>query len=106
LLDGFEILCTDILRIRIVPPDGKPDNLASEPFYTAMPMKPKVQPLIMLVHGPEVIDPSCIESTTNKPLSKSLARQIRFCDLEILPYFLPKVFGVVINQNVRRKSVV
>jgi len=98
--------CADILWIRIVPPDGKPDNLVSEPLYAAMPIKPKLQPLIMPVHGPEVIDPSCIESTMNKALSKLLACQIGFCELEILLYFLPKVFGVVINQNVRQKSVV
>jgi len=90
LLDRLEILSTDILRIGVVPPDGQPDNLAGEPFYTTMPMEPKSQPLIMLVHCPEVVDPSCVESTTDKAFSKSLACHIRFHELEILPYLLPR----------------
>jgi len=44
----------------------------------------------MLVHCPEVVDPSCVESTADKAFSKLLACHIRFSELEILLYELPR----------------
>jgi len=89
LLDCFEVLCADILWIWVVPPDSQPDYLASKAFYATMPMKAKPQPLIMLFHHPEVVDPSYIECMTDKLVCQSLGHQIRLHKLEIPLYYIP-----------------
>ena len=61
-----------------------------------MPMKAEPQPLIMLVHRPEVVDPSCVERTTDKPVCQSLGHQIRLRELEIPSYYIPLCYIVSI----------
>jgi len=61
-----------------------------------MPMKAESQPLVMLVHRPEVVDPSHVERTTDKLVCQSLSHQIRFRELEILLYYLPLLCIVLV----------
>jgi hypothetical protein len=65
-LDCFQILHANKFRVRVIPPNSQPEYLSSEAIHTAMPMEAKLQPLVMLVHRPEVVDPRSIERTADK----------------------------------------
>ena len=87
--DCLDILCTYKLWVRVGPPDYHPKDLTSESFDAAMEKQPKALPFVVLIHGPKVVYPCCVECTTVKTISNSCRYLFRFCKLKILSYDFP-----------------
>ena len=54
-----------------------------------MQKQPKALPFVVLIHGPKVVHPCCIERTADKTISDSCCYLCRFCKLEIFSYDFP-----------------
>jgi hypothetical protein len=69
-----------------------------------VPEKPEVLPFVMLVHGPEVIYPCCIERTADKSICDPSRYQVRLYKLEVLSYDVPTY--VVLRVGAKKQPIV